>query len=148
MFPLTSVSRPTLGPTQPPVQWVLGILSPALKFGRGVTLTTHLHLVPRSRKSRSYTSSPHKHLRGVQWDSFTFYNMGSHNVVRETHAAHSRHWCCSRKIPLIMLGFKNKIFYLIFLHKYKLFLPLCLKSSIFIFVFTFFLYHGDTQKHL
>jgi hypothetical protein len=35
-----SVSRPALGPTQPPVQCV--------KHGRGVTLTTHPHLVPRS----------------------------------------------------------------------------------------------------
>jgi hypothetical protein len=29
-----------------------------LKRGRGVKLTTHPHLVPRSRMSRSYTSSP------------------------------------------------------------------------------------------
>jgi hypothetical protein len=36
-----------LGPTQP--QWVLGVLSPGLKCGRGVTLTSHPHLVPRSR---------------------------------------------------------------------------------------------------
>jgi hypothetical protein len=35
-----------------------GVLSPGLKRGRGVTLTTHSHLVPRSRMSRSYTSSP------------------------------------------------------------------------------------------
>jgi hypothetical protein len=27
-FPLTSVSRPALRPTQPPVQWVPGVLSP------------------------------------------------------------------------------------------------------------------------
>jgi hypothetical protein len=27
-FPLTSVSRPALGPTQHPVQWVPGVLSP------------------------------------------------------------------------------------------------------------------------
>jgi hypothetical protein len=47
------VSRPALGPTQPPAQWVPGVLSPGLKRGRGVTLTTHPHLVPRSRMSRS-----------------------------------------------------------------------------------------------
>jgi hypothetical protein len=40
-------SRPALGPTQPPVQWVLGVLSPGLNRDRGVTLTTH-HMVPRS----------------------------------------------------------------------------------------------------
>jgi hypothetical protein len=28
IFPLTSVSRPALEPTQPPVQWVPGVLSP------------------------------------------------------------------------------------------------------------------------
>jgi hypothetical protein len=52
------VSRPALGPTQPPVQWVPGVLSPGVKRGRGVTLTTHPHLVPRSRMSGSYISSP------------------------------------------------------------------------------------------
>jgi hypothetical protein len=69
-FPLTSVSRPALGPTQPPVQWVPGVLSPGVKRGRGVMLTTHSHLLPRSRMSRSCTFSP-KRLQGVQWDSFT-----------------------------------------------------------------------------
>jgi hypothetical protein len=41
IFLLTSVSRPALGPTQPSVQWVPGVLSPGVKSGRGVTLTTH-----------------------------------------------------------------------------------------------------------
>jgi hypothetical protein len=57
IFPLTSMSRPALGPTQPPGQWVPVVLAEG-KARRGVTLTTHSHLVPRSRMSRSYTSSP------------------------------------------------------------------------------------------
>jgi hypothetical protein len=38
---------------------------PGGKLFRVVTLTTHPHVVPRSRMSRSYTSSPPKRLRGV-----------------------------------------------------------------------------------
>jgi hypothetical protein len=65
IFPLASVSRPALGPTQPPVKWVPGVLSPGLKRGRGVTLTTHPHLVLRSSMSRRYISSSPKRLHGV-----------------------------------------------------------------------------------
>jgi hypothetical protein len=63
-FPLASVSRPALGPTQPPVQWIPAVLSPGVKRGRDVTQTTHPHLVPRSRMSRSLSSPPNR-LRGV-----------------------------------------------------------------------------------
>ena len=45
-------SRPTLGSTQPPVKWV-PCLSPGVNCGRGVLLTTHPLLVPRSWKSRA-----------------------------------------------------------------------------------------------
>jgi len=45
-------SKPALGPTQPPVQWV-PFLSSGVKYGRGVLLTTHTLLVPRSWKSRA-----------------------------------------------------------------------------------------------
>jgi hypothetical protein len=38
---------------------------PGAKRGRGLTLTTNPHLVPRSRMSRSYTSTPPRRLRGV-----------------------------------------------------------------------------------
>jgi len=45
-------SRPALGYTQSPVKWVPG-LSPRVKCGRGVVLTTHPLLVSRSWKSRA-----------------------------------------------------------------------------------------------
>jgi hypothetical protein len=35
IFPLASVSRPALGPTQSPVQWVPGVLSPGVKARPG-----------------------------------------------------------------------------------------------------------------
>jgi hypothetical protein len=37
----STVLRPALVSTQPPIQWFLGVLTP------GVKLTTHLHAVPR-----------------------------------------------------------------------------------------------------
>jgi hypothetical protein len=64
------MSRPALGPAQPPVQWERQVISPGVKHGRGITLTTLPHQVPRSRMSRSYTSSPPKHLHGAYWYSF------------------------------------------------------------------------------
>jgi len=44
----TAVSRPALGPTQPPSKWVPRALSQG-QSGRGIKLTTHFHLVPRLR---------------------------------------------------------------------------------------------------
>jgi hypothetical protein len=58
IFPLASMSRLALGHTQPPVQWLLAVLPPGLKCGRGLTLTTRPCIVPRSRISRSYNLSP------------------------------------------------------------------------------------------
>jgi hypothetical protein len=44
----SKTSRPTVGLTWIPIQWVTGVLSWGYS-GRGVKLTTHLHLVPRLR---------------------------------------------------------------------------------------------------
>jgi hypothetical protein len=43
---------------------------PGVKCGRGVTLTTHPHLVPGSRMCRTFTSSRPKLLHGVLWECF------------------------------------------------------------------------------
>ena len=64
------LSRPTLGPTQPPVQWGMGCF-PGVKSGRGVsgpvvTLTAHPLLVPWSRKSRAIYLHPLWAVRPVQ----------------------------------------------------------------------------------
>ena len=45
------LSRPALGPTQPPVQWIPGLSG--VKSGRGMTLTPCPLLVPWSWKGRS-----------------------------------------------------------------------------------------------
>jgi hypothetical protein len=60
IVPLASVSRPALRPTQPPIQWVLGVLSHRRRWLGPNTdlLITHPHLMPRSRMSRSYTPLP------------------------------------------------------------------------------------------
>jgi hypothetical protein len=46
-----------LGPTQAPIQWVPGAL-PRGWSGRGVKLTSHVHLVPRSRMVELCLHSP------------------------------------------------------------------------------------------
>jgi hypothetical protein len=56
-FPLASVSRHSVAHTASCTRGT-GVLSSRVKRNRGVTLTTHLHLVPRSRMSRSCTSLP------------------------------------------------------------------------------------------
>jgi hypothetical protein len=71
-FHVSMSSRPALRPTQPPIQSVPEFLSP-----RGVKLTTHLQLVPRSRKHgfihpHPHTSSRRSVLLVKHRENFTF----------------------------------------------------------------------------
>jgi hypothetical protein len=65
IFPLASVSRPALGPTQPPVQWVLGGPFPGGKARPGRDAD---HSPPSSAEVENeyelYLLSPERH-RGV-----------------------------------------------------------------------------------
>jgi hypothetical protein len=67
---------------------VTGGPSPEVKCGRGVTLTTHRHLVPRSWMSSNYTSSPPYAFIDVLWDGFTFRNFCEHLHVRRQSRKH------------------------------------------------------------
>jgi hypothetical protein len=68
---ISSVAHPTFYP--------MGTGSfPAKKHGWGVMLTTHSHLVPRSRMSRSYTSSPPWSLFGVAGLFYFYLYLGLH----------------------------------------------------------------------
>jgi hypothetical protein len=43
-------SRPVLGPTQPPMQWVLGLFTAVKRSKCGVNYQTPPHLAPRLKK--------------------------------------------------------------------------------------------------
>jgi hypothetical protein len=57
IFPLLSASRPALGPTQPPVQWVPGALSPGVNAAGACCWPPTPFQCRGWRKNRSYTSS-------------------------------------------------------------------------------------------
>jgi hypothetical protein len=74
IFHFDTVSRPALGPTQPPIQWIPAALS--LEVKRREREADHSHLVPKSKNKWSYTSIPQYVL--MAWylvkhrDNFTF----------------------------------------------------------------------------
>jgi hypothetical protein len=122
IFLLASASRPALGPTQSPVQWIPGVLSPGVKRGRGVTLTTHPHLVPRLSMSRSYTSSHLKRLNGMKRDSFTFFyciprkcseflylSSGHHDTVRPLQSRILRWDRCFMCLPFNCRNLRSSV---------------------------------------
>jgi hypothetical protein len=86
-----TASRPVLGPTQPPIQWVTGALSLAVKWP-GCEADPHLHLVSRSRMRGAIPPLPSTPLwRGDRLkhrDNFTFLcllNSFGRNVKLDAH---------------------------------------------------------------
>jgi hypothetical protein len=57
------MSRPALGPTQPPIQWVPGFFPGGNRPGSDVDHPPHL--APRLKKEYGYTSTPPLVLRGL-----------------------------------------------------------------------------------
>jgi hypothetical protein len=55
----SAVFSPALGPTQPPIQWMLSLEGGGGKVAVGVKLTTHLQLVQRSGMVELYLHSPY-----------------------------------------------------------------------------------------
>jgi hypothetical protein len=88
IFPLSSVSRPALRPTQSPVQWVPAVLSPGQSAAGAWRWPLTPHLVPRSRMSRSYISSPPQAPPWRVAGLFCFAHMG--NGCSGVHTAYSR----------------------------------------------------------
>jgi hypothetical protein len=70
------MSRLALGPSQYPIQWLMGVLSMKVGQQQGMKLTTHIHLVPKSRiggDKSQLPCMPSKHAFGTTI-CFTFYH--------------------------------------------------------------------------
>jgi hypothetical protein len=89
---LFTASRLALWPTQPPIQWVRGAFSWGLS-DRSVKLTTHLHLVPRSKNEWSYTSSSPIYLQGVVLSKEK--NTGKTSLLPLPYLTHRDDWSIS-----------------------------------------------------
>jgi hypothetical protein len=91
-------------------------------------LTTHPHLVPRLRMSRSFTSYPPKRLHGVQWDLFTFFlwvlwslrlQMSLHDHVSRRPLSTRLHGATSQKtaIPIFVVVRTWNLIYTMLVYK-------------------------------
>jgi hypothetical protein len=107
IFPLTSVSRRALGAH--PASCTMGTGGP---FPGGVTLTTHPHLVPRSRMSRSYIyllspQAPPWRVAGLLYFFFTLvvkWILNKYNVTVGVNKIYvSKDTALGSKVPCCML---------------------------------------------
>jgi hypothetical protein len=78
IFLLTKESRPTLGLSQPYMQWIPEALSQG-KSGEGAKLGTYLHLVPKLRMRGAVNSLTRMWDLVKHRDNFTF-TLGKHSL--------------------------------------------------------------------
>jgi hypothetical protein len=81
IFPVTSMPRPALGPTQPPVQMGTGGPFPGGKARPRRDADHSPHLVPRSRMSRRYIPLPPSAFVACCGSALVFFNYFSVRVV-------------------------------------------------------------------
>jgi hypothetical protein len=115
---LASASRPAVGPTQPPIQWLLGVLSLRVKRSWGMMLTTHSHLMQRSRTSRSYTSPLPTHLDGMYQRQLYFTNWSTHIVQMYSLLFCIPHSSCRYKsiVSDVNIQFQSWLHYIVIYH--------------------------------
>jgi hypothetical protein len=97
-FHFSISSRPALGSTQPPIQWVPGALSRGYS-GRGVKLTAHLQLVPRSRICGSIYPLPHV----PSWHNASLYSFILFRLSRRTSEPAHILYIISLLISMVLL---------------------------------------------
>jgi hypothetical protein len=119
-------SRPALGPTQPPIHWVQEDFLLGWS-GRGVKLTTHLQLVPRSRKLESIPPHSYK----LSWRSAKLVKLRNNFTL-------SSHFSIRRKsgvqyITVVYLWIKSQIKISCSVHKSLLMDAVHFLSSFFFF---------------
>jgi hypothetical protein len=87
---ILTIMQPAIGSTQPPIQYVPGVLSPGVKSGRVVMLITHPLLVQRLRKRGAIPPLPPKRLSwhvAVQLYFTTKQSQKKRQYNPETHTA-------------------------------------------------------------
>jgi hypothetical protein len=97
-FSSSLCARPALGPTQPPILWVPRALTPGVKRGQDVTLTTHPHLVPWRMSSSRISSPPNAYMARSETALLYmyYYNIFQQNIHQSAVCAESVTLiCCS-----------------------------------------------------
>jgi hypothetical protein len=89
-FPPASMPRPA---EDNPASYPMGTWGPfpQVKSGRGVTLTTQPHLVPTSRMSRIYSSSPPQRLHGGSGTALFYTSTDRTNGTQRNTTTKNRH---------------------------------------------------------